>query len=71
MAVADDEKNIAVITRSDGHVKKIGVFSLSGMNASVNVDVLDGLYSNLIDGRPLTVADGSFICTGDPVIFIA
>ena len=71
MAVADDEKNIAVITRSDGHVKKIGVFSLSGMNASVNVDVLDGLYSNLIDGRPLTVVDGSFICTGDPVIFIA
>ena len=40
-------------------------------NASVNVDVLDGLYSNLIDGRPLTVVDGSFICTGDPVIFIA
>ena len=71
MAVADDEKNIAVITRSDGHVKKIGVFSLSGMNASVHVDVLDGLYSNLIDGRPLTVVDGSFICTGDPVIFIA
>ena len=68
---ADDEKNIALLTRSDGHVKKIGVFSLSGMHSSVSVDVPDGLYTNLIDGRFLTVADGSFICTGEPVIFIA
>ena len=69
-AVADDKNDIAVLTRADGHTTKIGVFSLSGKSASVNVNVSDGTYTNLIDGQPLTVTGGRLTCSGEPAIFV-
>ena len=69
-ATADDKNDIAVLTRADGHTEKIGVFSLSGKSASVNVNVSDGTYTNLIDGQPLTVTGGRLTCTGEPAIFV-
>ena len=69
-AAADDKNDIAVLTRADGHTEKIGVFSLSGKSASVNVNVSDGTYTNLIDGQPLTVTGGRLTCSGEPAIFV-
>ena len=69
-AVADDENDIAVLTRSEGMTTKLGVFSLSGRSAMVSIHVPDGTYTNLIDDSSLTVTGGKLSCTGDPIIFV-
>ena len=68
-AAADDKNDIAVLTRADGHTRKLGIFSLSGKSAFATVDVPDGTYTNLIDKQPLTVTGGKLTSTGEPIIF--
>ena len=45
-----------------------GVFSVKGNCGSVPVDLPDGLYRDLVDGREVAVADGRIDTDGRPVI---
>lgn len=65
---ADDENHIATGVRSDGKVRKLGVFSLKGKAASVAVSFPDGTYTNHYDGSTVTVKDGTLPCNGDPIV---
>ena len=67
-AEADDANDIAVCLRDDGKKKKLGVFSLKGKSAEVNVPMKDGDYVNFITGEAVTVQGGKMHCTGEPVI---
>ncbi len=68
-AAADEENHIAAASRDDGRVRKLGVFSLRSRAASVAVEAPDGVYDNLLDGRPVTVREGRLFCDGAPIIF--
>jgi D-methionine transport system substrate-binding protein len=57
-AEADDANDIAVCLRDDGKTKKLGVFSLKGKSAEVEVPVKDGNYVNYITGETVTVKLG-------------
>ena len=48
--------------------KKLGVFSLKGKSAEVEVPVKDGNYVNYITGETVTVQGGKLRCAGEPVI---
>lgn len=67
MAEAYDEHGIAVLTRDDRKERKIGVFSLKGLSAEVQVSLPDGTYDDLLSGGKVTVANGYMKCGGDPV----
>ena len=62
---ADDENRIAVLRRGNC----VGVFSLDSREGAVRVDVPDGGYVNLIDGKTVSVKGQCLFCTGEPVIF--
>lgn len=68
-ASAQDETDTAVMTRLGENGKKIGIFCLKSRPAKVHTDIPDGTYQNLIDGKNITISDGTFLTTGDPVIF--
>ena len=65
---ADDKNDIAVLERSDNETRKLGIFSLKGKHADVKVDFPDGSYLNHMDGKTVTVQQGSIHCDGTPVI---
>ncbi|MDO5445692.1 MAG: alpha-amylase family glycosyl hydrolase [Eubacteriales bacterium] len=75
-ASADDENSIAVIIRDNGKNRKIGIFSLKGKEADVNlcfpdgedVQVKDGCYTDLINGDKVQIHNGALHCSGKPVI---
>lgn len=63
-----DREKIAVMTRLDGTMRKIGIFSLRACSAKVHADLPDGNYTNLIDGETISVISGTLTCTGSPII---
>ncbi len=65
---ADDEKDIAILSRFDKTNKKIGIFSLKGKSADVKVDLPDGSHKNHMDGNQIAVKNGILRCVGDPII---
>lgn len=65
---ADDANHIAILERDDNRVKKLGVFSLKGLSATVKVDFPEGTYTNYMDGELVQVADGKLHCDGKPII---
>ena len=65
---ADDENDVAILTRKNQKEKKLGVFSLRGKPTEVKVDLADGDYQNLIDNRWVSVQDGVLYCQGEPII---
>ena len=67
-AAADDQVDIAILTRENKKTRKLGIFSLRGKAAEVAVDFPDGTYSNRITGEPVAVKDGKLRCAGVPVI---
>lgn len=67
-AKADDENDIAIITRDDNTSTKVGVFSLCGKQAEVSVNLPDGPYINLIDKQGVIVVGGKLQCKGWPII---
>ena len=67
-ARADDEREIAVLEREGAGGRVVGIFSLKGEAARVEVDLPDGAYENLIDGSSLEVEDGRAATQGAPVI---
>ena len=66
-----DETHIAVLIREDDRAKKLGVFSLRGLTAEVEVEFPDGSYINAIDGTAVEVKNGKLHCTGEPMILSA
>ncbi len=68
-AAADDAHQIAVMERSGHGRKTIGIFSLCSKSAAVKAVVPDGVYRNLLDGKPVEVSDGSVRCDGRPIVF--
>ena len=52
-----------------GGDRLVGIFSLRGEHALISVNVPDGCYRNLIDGKEVEVAAGKLPCYGEPVIF--
>lgn len=68
---ADDENDIAVLTRDDNVTLKLGVFSLKGKSADVKVKLPDGQYTNHIDGSTVTVKDGALRCEGRPIVIVS
>ncbi|MBR5292067.1 MAG: alpha-amylase [Clostridia bacterium] len=65
---AEDAYHIAILERDDNISRKVGVFSLKGMSADVNVDLPDGSYLNHLDGSTVTVRGGMLHCDGDPIV---
>ncbi len=68
-ARSDDARSVAVMERSSAGERKIGVFSLRGEKAAVSLDVPDGGYVNLLDGKAFLVKNGQVFCDGTPIIF--
>ena len=64
-----DKTDVAVMTRENKRACKIGIFSLKSRPVSVELDVPDGSYVNLIDGSRVSVLLGSMRCDGKPIIF--
>ncbi len=64
---ADDQLDIAILQRL-GKKKTVGLFSLKGKTGRVSVDLPDGVYENFIDGKAVTVENGSVLMNGEPVI---
>ena len=70
-ASADDEKNLAVLTRDDGKVRKLGIFSLSSKHNIINVKLKNGDYVNYITDETISVRDGKLETRGEPIILTA
>ena len=68
-ARALDKVNVAVMERVNPDARKLGVFSLRSRPVSVDLDVPDGSYVNLVDGSRVTVLKGALRCDGKPIIF--
>ena len=68
---ADDEKHIAVLKRDDNKKLKTGVFSLRGLSGEVAVELPDGEYENIYDGKKVAVKDGRLRCEGRPIIIVS
>lgn len=68
---ADDAHDMAIVDHRSEDGRLVGICSLKGEAAKVEVDMPDGRYRNLIDGGIVTVADGSLACTGDPLVLHA
>ena len=67
IAKADEENDIAILTRDDGKDCKTGIFSLKGNAADVKVSLPDGEYEDLISGGKVEIKDGTLHCGGDPL----
>lgn len=65
---ADDANDIAVLERDDGRTLKVGIFSLKGKAAQVQVSLPDGTYTNHLDGKSVQVAGGKLLCAGEPLV---
>ena len=68
---ADDENDIAILTRDDNVSLKLGVFSLRGKCADVKTRLPDGQYINRIDASAVTVKDGMLRCEGRPIVIVS
>ncbi len=65
---ADDPNDIAILERSDTVVRKLGIFSLKGRAAGVQVDFPDGIYRNHLDGTQVIIREGILSCDGRPMV---
>ena len=69
-AAGDDERHIAVMTRLGEGRRKVGVFSLRSCCGEVAVELPDGIYTDALSGKPVTVTDGKLLCAGEPLVLI-
>lgn len=68
---AYDEEDILVGMHTSGDKKLVGVFSFKEGKAEVEVDLKDGIYSNLLTKEQVVVTDGKVYCDGKPIIIEA
>ena len=69
LARADDDSAIAVMERFGKESRAVGVFSLRGEEGTVELEVPDGEYDELIRGGRVLVKNGQVFCSGEPIIF--
>lgn len=68
LGMTDDENDIAILERTDTRIRKLGIFSLKGKSADVNVRFPDGIYVNHLDGTTISINDGILHCAGKPIV---
>lgn len=69
-ARADDAHDIAILERSGDWGSALGVFSLRGLAAKIQVEAPCGIYVNLIDGKPIEINSGMLSTDGTPIIIL-
>lgn len=77
-ASADDERNIAVMLRDDGNIRKLGVFSLSGKAGDVKLrypnmrpaKIPDGEYTDALSGKKILISGDGLHTDGEPLIIV-
>ena len=69
-ASANDENHIAILKRDDNKTLKTGIFSLKGLSAELAVELPDGEYENVYDGKRVTVKEGKLKSEGKPIIIV-
>ncbi|MNP17171.1 hypothetical protein D3C76_1095950 [compost metagenome] len=65
---AIDDEDILIGEYTWGNQKLIGVFSMKGKSAEVEVNLPDNTYTNLIDGTKIIVKDGKLLSVSKPII---
>ncbi len=68
---AYDDKDILVGMHTSGDKKLVGVFCFKEGKAEVEVNLTDGIYSNLLTKEQVVVTDGKVYCDGKPIIIEA
>lgn len=68
--VAFDEIDTIVLYYKDTVQKRIGIFNLKHCEGSVQIDVPDGEYTNLINNNNFVVYQGKMDLTDTPVFFV-
>ena len=68
---AYDDKDILVGMHTSGDKKMVGVFCFKEGKAEVEVNLTDGIYSNLLTKEQVVVTDGKVYCDGKPIIIEA
>jgi hypothetical protein len=56
------------LDRTDGTVRKVGIFSLKAKQDIVKVSLPDGTYVNYLDGNNISVTSGTIHCAGKPIV---
>ncbi len=64
------ENDVIVSTWTLENRRAVGVFSMRGQSASVDVPLPDGTYFELLSGTAFPVQNGSVACAGAPLIFV-
>ncbi len=64
------EESVITAEHISGNKKAVGVFSVKGVTESIPVNLPDGIYTNLIDGKPVEVFRDLIISQGEPIIII-
>lgn len=67
-AQADEKNQIAVCYRYNPSNQLVGIFSLQGKTAAAEVQLPDGIYTDLISGSDLEIRDHQLTSIGRPVI---
>lgn len=66
------DRNVLATRQKEGGSKKdkkiVGVFSMEGRAETVQVNLPDGAYTNLIDGSHFDVFERTLALNGEPVI---
>ena len=62
--------DIVTAVHEKGNKKAVGIFSFKGHGIDTEVDLNDGIYKNLIDGKNIEIKEGKIINDGDPIIII-
>ncbi len=63
-------EDVLVATHEKDGKKAVGVFPIKGQTAFVPVDLPDGIYANLLNGRAVEVFRGGVQCYREPVVLI-
>ncbi|MNO30477.1 Alpha-1,4-glucan:maltose-1-phosphate maltosyltransferase [compost metagenome] len=63
-----DNEDILVGKYTWGEHRLIGVFSMKGKSAEIEVELPDNTYTNLIDGSEITVSGGKLLSAHKPII---
>ena len=64
------ENDVIVSSWTLGNRKAVGVFSMRGKSASVEVPLADGKYRELLSGTEQAVRNGAVFSSGSPLIFL-
>lgn len=61
--------DIMCAVHEKGNQKLMGIFSVSGEDGLITVDVMEGSYTDLLTGKMIEVHRGRVRCCGEPIVF--